>query len=137
MPAKKVAKKMSAEHKAALARGRKEGAAVRAYLEALEAHKPKRGRKRTPATIEKRLAAIESSIPTADPVTRLRLIQERMDLQHELASLQAGADLAALEEAFVEAALGYSQRQGISYAAWRELGVQPSVLKRAGLTRSR
>lgn len=136
MPAKKAAKKMSAEHKAALAQGRKEGAAVRAYLEALEAHKPKRGRKRTAASIEKRLAAIEEAMPTADPVTRLGLIQERMDLTAELASMQAGADLAALEEAFVQAALGYSQRRGISYAAWRELGVQPAVLKRAGITRS-
>lgn len=136
MPAKKAAKKMSAEHKAALAQGRKEGAAVRAYLEALEAHKPKRGRKRTAASIEKRLAAIKEAMPTADPVTRLGLIQERMDLTAELASMQAGADLAALEEAFVQAALGYSQRRGISYAAWRELGVQPAVLKRAGITRS-
>jgi hypothetical protein len=38
---------MSKQHKAALAVGRAEGLAVRRYLDALEAHKPKRGRKRT------------------------------------------------------------------------------------------
>ena len=38
---------MSAEHKAALAQGRSEGKAVRDYLDALRANKPKRGRKRT------------------------------------------------------------------------------------------
>lgn len=127
---------MSAEHKAALAVGRREGAAVRAYLEALEAHRPKRGRKRTPESVQRRLDAIEQELPEADAVTRLNLVQERMDLQDELASMGAGADLEELEEAFVEAAYGYSERRGISYAAWRELGVQPGVLKRAGISRS-
>ena len=34
-------------------------------------------------------------------------------------------DLGAIEEAFVEVAASYSARQGISYAAWREVGVPP------------
>lgn len=127
---------MSDEHKAALAVGREEGRAVRRYLEALDAHKPKRGRKRTPDTIERRLAAIETTIDEADPVSRLGLIQERIDLTMELESLQAGFDLTELEDEFVAAAAGYSDRKGISYAAWRELGVEPSVLKRAGITRA-
>src|SRR5680860_433016 len=50
--------KMSTEHKAALAEGRANGRAVREYLEALEATKPKRGRKRTPESVKKRLDAI-------------------------------------------------------------------------------
>ena len=50
---------MSDSHKAALAEGREQGRAVRRYLEALEAHKPKRGRKRTPDSVQKRLAAID------------------------------------------------------------------------------
>src|SRR5690606_39660524 len=49
---------MTDEHKAALARGRAEGRIVKEYLEALRASKPKRGRKRTPDSIKKRLAAI-------------------------------------------------------------------------------
>ena len=52
-------KPMSTGHKAALARGRAESASVRHYLEALETSKPKRGRKRTPASIDRRLVAIE------------------------------------------------------------------------------
>lgn len=55
---------MSDEHKHALAVGREEGRAVRTYLEALEAHKPRRGRKRTGATIDKRLEQIERDLPT-------------------------------------------------------------------------
>ena len=47
-----------------------------------------------------------------------------------------GADSAGFEEAFVEVAKSYSDRQGISYAAWRTVGVAPEVLRRAGVTRS-
>ena len=80
---------------------------------------------------------IESSIGTAGPVERLQLIQERMNLQNELATMGNAVDLAGLEADFVEAAKGYGDRKGISYAAWRELGVAPDVLRRAGLTRGR
>jgi hypothetical protein len=51
---------MSVEHKQALAVGREESRAVRRYLEALEAHKPKRGRKRTAEGIQSRLRQIDS-----------------------------------------------------------------------------
>jgi hypothetical protein len=126
---------MSDSHKAALAEGREQGRAVRRYLEALEAHKPKRGRKRTQESIEKRLAAIEEQLPDADPLTRLHLVQERMNLQNELAAGDNSVDLAGLEEGFVEAASPYGQRKGITYAAWREAGVDPAVLRRAGIRR--
>ena len=115
---------MTDEHKAALAEGRNEGRAVRNYLEALEAHKPKRGRKRTPDSIKKRLAAIERQLPDADPLKRLNLVQERMDLHDELADHgRQGRHLGRLEADFVTAAKGYSERKGITYAAWREVGV--------------
>ncbi len=127
---------MSVEHKAALAAGRNEGRAVRRYLEALEAHKPKRGRKRTADSIEKRLGAIEEQLDAADPLARVNLIQERMDLTQELATMDDNTDLTDLEDEFVKAAYGYSERRGISYAAWREAGVSAAVLKRAGVSRS-
>ena len=53
---------MTDEHKAALERGRQEGRAVRDYLEALRASKPKRGRKRTPDSINARLDKIEAAL---------------------------------------------------------------------------
>src|SRR3954468_9439322 len=102
---------MSNEHKEALALGREQGRAVRRYLEALEAHKPKRGRKRTPESMQKRLDAIESKLQTADPLTRVQLIQERMDLGNELASKQDAVDLTALEDEFVAAAKSYGARK--------------------------
>lgn len=128
-------KSMSAEHKQALAVGREQGRVVRRYLEALEAHKPKRGRKRTPESIQRRLEGIEERLPSADPLTRLQLVQERMDLSMELEAKSNTVDLSALEEDFVSAAREYGERKGISYAAWREAGVDPGVLKRAGIRR--
>ena len=128
-------KQMTDEHKAALAEGRAQGRAVRAYLEALEAHKPRRGRKRTPDSMRKRLAAIEAALEEADPMARLALVQERLDLDAALAAAETTVDLTALEDGFVEAAARYGERKGISYAAWREVGVPAAVLKRAGIGR--
>ena len=126
---------MSAEHKQALALGREQGRAVRRYLEALEAHRPKRGRKRTPESIQRRLADIEKRLDNADPLTRLQLRQERMNLQAELQSKSDGVDLSQLEEEFVKAARDYGRRKGITYSAWREAGVDAAVLRRAGIRR--
>jgi hypothetical protein len=128
---------MSDEHKAALAEGRIQGRAVRRYLEALDAHRPKRGRKRTKESMERRLERIEQDLSGADPLKRLQLTQERLDLTVELEALGAKVDLSGLEADFVAAAAGYSDRKGISWAAWRALGVEPSVLKRAGIGRGR
>src|SRR5665811_1991793 len=105
---------MSAEHKAALAEGRTQSKAVRRYLEALEAHKPKRGRKRTPESIKKRLDTIERQLETADPLKRLQLVQERMDLTNELAQMDNKPDLEALEKEFISAAKSYGARKGIT-----------------------
>ena len=62
---------MTDEHKAALAKGRSEGRAVRDYLESLRANKPRRGRRRTKESIAKRLNAIDSELATADALTEL------------------------------------------------------------------
>ncbi len=141
VPAKKVARRRSAmsdDHKAALAEGREQGRAVRRYLEALEQNRPKRGRKRTRETVERRLAAVVAAIDEAGPVDRLHLIQERLDLEAELDAMEgSGVDMGSLENAFVEAAAAYGSRRGISYSAWRSAGVPPAVLRRAGVTRSR
>jgi hypothetical protein len=134
-PAKRPKTAMTEAHKAALAEGRAQGRAVRRYLEALDAHRPRRGRKRTQESIRRRLDAIEGEIATADPLKRLQLVQERLDLQRELEASGTTVDLAALEQDFVAAAKGYSERKGISYQAWRELGVPAATLKAAGIGR--
>ncbi|MGI9612381.1 MAG: hypothetical protein ACR2QO_05705 [Acidimicrobiales bacterium] len=132
----KTKKSMSSDHKEALALGRAEGRAVRAYLEALESNRPKRGRKRTKESITARLEALPAEVGNADPLKRLQLAQEEIDLTDELARLGQGVDLTGLEDEFVKVAKGYADRKGISYTAFREVGVPASVLKAADITRS-
>lgn len=108
---------------------------IKQYLEALETNKPKRGRKRTPDSIARRLERIDEEIATASQVKKLELTQERMNLTDELANMQAPVDMSAIEDEFVAAAKSYGEHKGISYAAWREIGVPAAVLKRAGISR--
>ena len=135
--AKKSTKKkpMSSEHKAALARGREHGRAVKNYLEALSANKPKRGRKRTPDSINKRLVGIADELETTDPLNTLLLTQEQANLESELAQMEDRFDISEYEAAFIEAAAEYSDSKGISYGTWRKMGIEPSVLKAAGIGR--
>ncbi|MEM8926117.1 MAG: hypothetical protein AAGD35_21635 [Actinomycetota bacterium] len=127
---------MSKDHKEALAIGRAEGRSVRAYLEALESSKPKRGRKRTKESIAARLERLEEEIVDADPLRRLQLAQERLDLNDELATMDTGIDIAELEAEFTRVAKGYAERKGITYAAFRQIGVPAAVLKKAGISRA-
>ncbi len=124
---------MSNAHKKALANGRNEGRIIREYLEIVEVTKPKRGRRRTPESITKRLSVIAVELKTADPVTKVRLIQERMNLRNELASMKTKTEIAAAEARFIKVAKSFSERNDITYDAWREFGVTPAVLKRAGI----
>ena len=127
---------MSSTHKAALAQGRDEGRAVRRYLEAIEHNRPKRGRKRTPESVGKRLEVVNDQLGSADPLSRLHLIQEKTDLEAELARASSTNDLGTLEKAFVKVAKAYGQRKGIEYNAWRAAGVSAAVLHRADITRT-
>jgi hypothetical protein len=137
MPPRAKKRAMSNEHKAALAEGRNQARVVGQYLDALEAHKPKRGRKRTPENVKKRLNAVGSELKEAGGIRRLSLLQERRDLEVELAGMQGGSapDLSGLEKDFCKVAKSYSSKKGITYGAWREFGVSSDVLKKAGITR--
>ena len=113
-------------------------AAVRDYLKALEQNAPRRGRRRTPESVERQLAVLEGEMEGASVTKRLGLIQQRIDLEADLEALQqAGSvDLSALEAGFATHAAAYGGRRGISYAAWREIGVSSATLKSAGIRRS-
>ncbi|MGH1489064.1 MAG: hypothetical protein ACRBK7_06655 [Acidimicrobiales bacterium] len=134
MAAKKS--QMTDNHKQALAVGRAEGRLVRAYLEALESSRPKRGRKRTKDSISRRLERIDVELEAADPLKRLQLTQERLDLSEELEQMDGGVDLGRLEADFARVAKGYAERKGITYAAFRQIGVPAAVLKKAGISRA-
>ncbi len=128
---------MSEEHKTALAKGRRESRAIKAYLEALDTPR-RRGRPVTAETLESRIASLDEKIRSEeDPLRRVQVIQARLDTEQALTSVTAAADISQLEAGFVTHAASYSERKSISYAAWREVGVPASVLKAAGVRRTR
>ena len=126
---------MSAEHKAALAAGRRESRAIKDYLEAMAARRP--GRPVTAETLAARIKDLEKRIgEETNPLKAVDLRQARIDAERALESAKESADSAALEAAFIRHAKTYSKRKGIAYAAWREAGVPAAVLKKAGITRA-
>ena len=138
MAKKKTAGKgMSPEHKAALAKGREQGRAVREYLAALSEEK-KPGRKLDADTLKQRIAETQEQIDAEpDHAKRVDLIQKRLDYEARLADVGDEVDLEALEKEFVKVAKEYSERKSITYSAWREAGVPAAALKEAGIPRTR
>lgn len=127
---------MSEEHKAALAKGRRESRAIKSYLQALGSRRP--GRPVTAESVQKRISAIDERIAAeTDPLKQLDLRQERIDAEETLKEVEAKQDIEELEAGFIEVAKSYSERKGISYTAWRQVGVPASVLKQAGVPRTR
>jgi hypothetical protein len=132
-----VARKMSDEHKAALAKGRAQGKAVRDYLAAIEQER-RPGRRQNRSTIEARIPEVQQAIDEEpDPAKRVDLIQKRLDLEQRLVECRTSPTSSALEQGFIESAAEYSERKGITYTAWREAGVPAAALKAAGIRRTR
>ncbi len=128
---------MSDEHKAALAKGRTEARAIKMYL-AVAAAPRKRGRPVTRASLEDKIASLDEKVRNEDdPLSRVELIQSRIDAQRALDDLDSAADLEALQAGFVKYAASYSQRKGITWTAWRETGVPAAVLRQAGIKQTR
>lgn len=131
---------LSKEHKKALARGRRQAKAVRDYLEALEADRSAGtpGRPSDPDAVRAKIADYQQRIHDEDDsLKRVELIQKRLDSEDHLEQLETTPDLAGQLERFVQVAKEYSERKGITYTAWREMGVPASVLKSAGIPRTR
>ena len=126
---------MSDEHKAALAQGRLESRAIKAYLGALGGRK--RGRPVTRESLTARIQRLESQTTIeTNPLKALDMRQARIEAEQRLAGLDDTFDMNALEAEFVVHAAAYSGRKGITYPAWREVGVPAATLKMAGVTRT-
>ncbi len=121
---------MTDEHKAALAQGRTEGRAVRNYMAALQSTNAPKRRGRKGRSAEELAAALSQS---TDPMERLALRpQLRAALEAESVDT---VDLESLEQEFIKVVASYSERNGLTYADWREEGVPAAALKQAGMKR--
>jgi hypothetical protein len=113
--------------------------AVRRYLSALDMRRPGRSAAKTGESILHRLHQVDTMLLSADPVARLHLTQERIDLHAEQLRIATAPspEFEELEEAFIRAARAYSERHGVTYSAWRQIGVDNAVLERAGIAPTR
>lgn len=128
---------MSDDHKAAIALGRIESRAVSDYLDALDSQMPQRGRRISTEVLLERKAAAEAALAAGGlkALKRLALLQEVRDFDETLARRAEAPDMSLVEDGFVTHAASYSERKGIHYATWREIGVPAELLTRAGITR--
>ncbi|HZN16509.1 MAG TPA: hypothetical protein VFB78_19750 [Acidimicrobiales bacterium] len=112
---------------------------MRRYLSTLDSLRPGRGPKRAAEAIANRLLKIDEMLISADPVSRLHLTQERIDLDAESIRLGNGAeaDVSEMEAEFIKVAKVYGDRTGITFSAWRQVGVEADVLEKAGIVRLR
>jgi len=124
-------KQLSARHKAALATGRTESRHVRAYLDALEAHRPRRGRQRTADTVKRQLAQVERELQSATGFRKLELAARRLELATELETKQVRSNVSELRKNFVKHAASYARRKGIPKQAFRDAGVPASDIRDA------
>lgn len=120
---------MTNEHKQALATGRAEGRAIRAYMEYLNEERPGTGRRGRPLRSSEELLALVQEEPDVMKRLQLRGTLSRA-LEFEAKNPQVEESLKA---DFIKVAASYSERNGLTYSDWREEGVPAAVLKQAGI----
>lgn len=98
------------------------------YLKALQNHGPF-----DTAKAQARLKSLYERIGrTTNPLVRLNLVQQHLDLSNEI---KAHEGFAALEAEFTELIAAYASAKGLGYRALREAGVPVKVLTEAGIVR--
>jgi hypothetical protein len=109
-------------------------ACVKRYLTLLEMQR----KKPTPedmATTRRKLEVVEERIGRCkDPLARLGLHQEAINLQDEITRLEfEEGDFEQVEEEFIEHVAEWAKRKKISYRVLRTAGVSAAVLHQAGM----
>lgn len=129
-------RKLTEKEIAAIKKGREETLAVKAYLDSLESRP---GRKVDPKTLERRLGRAKQELAAAgNSLQKLELTEKVNRLEAALKQARAGGGHGPdLEKAFIQHAGSFAKRKGISYKAFRQMGVPPSVLAKAGIKRTR
>lgn len=103
----------------------------------------RRGPKVTKESLERKLERLNARInsPNVSPARKASAIQDRLDIEQHLASFNENeaesANPEELTDEFKKVVAEYSDSHGITWMAWREMGVPAAVLKDAGLPRTR
>lgn len=111
---------------------------VRRYLSDVEGGRAGRSAKRTADAVGNRITKVDELLVSADPLSRVHLTQERIELHAEYVRLTNGhqQERSQLERDFLRVVRSYGDRHGITYAAWRQVGVEAAVLEKAGIRKA-
>lgn len=125
-------RKLTEKEIAAIKKGREESLAVKAYLDSLESRP---GRRVDPKTLERRVAQAKKQLGETDnSLRKVELTEKVLRLEAALRNAPKAAEEGpALEKAFIQHASSFAKRKGISYKAFRHMGVPPTVLAKAGI----
>jgi hypothetical protein len=121
-------KKISDSHRAAMSKGVTQRNAIQAYLETLQSPPPRLRTRKGRSVADLQRAISEST----DPMERLYL---RPLLRRALEVESGSANMDEITANFVKHVVAFSERNGITYADWREEGVPAAVLREAGMRR--
>jgi hypothetical protein len=89
-----------------------------------------------PAIVEKAIGVYQTRAAAAtSPIAELRARQRVIDLRAGLALLEAHPSSSSARATFLEHGAQWATDNGISYAAFREMGVPANVLREAGIRR--
>lgn len=127
-----MADTLTKKHKQRMQLGREEARKVRRYLRSLTTRPP------NVEQLRRQLEQLDSDLAgRLEPVDRLEAIQRKLDLEAELSEAERVRLPEDYEPEFIEVAASFSERKGIRWPAWRELGVPARVLREAGIPRTR
>ena len=132
----------SDEHKTEIRTAIAQRGAVNRYLKSLEQIKSVRSNILSEERLQAKLAQAEEDMASASSVMdKLQAVQNRKDILAKIKQTQNASNITSeaeeAEAGFIQHAAGYAERKGISYKAWREVGVSAAALKQAGISAKR
>jgi|SRR5215471_1159193 len=87
-----------------------------------------------PDEIDRAADTIEARAQEATAVKALRMLQRVIELREAAANLRETGGVDAVEQDFIAVAASWAAENGISYAAFRAMGVSAAVLRDAGIS---
>lgn len=114
-----------------------ESRAVAAYLKVLPQLKGGAALARLERIKQRQAELSRMKKDTTDPLRRLKIVQEQIDLNNETVTAKRLANRhAKATVGFIQHAKAYGETNGISYSAWRRAGVPIEVLEEAGISKA-
>lgn len=126
---------LSNERKEAMAIGRAQTQIVRDYIGAIARQEASKNRGRlNPEKLKGRILEAAQLFQTeTDPIRKLDLLKKQREWTEKLQQWRDTEITPELEQAFIDVAADYADRNGYSYTDFRALGVTAAVLRQAGI----